>query len=333
MKNILKSAIAAGLMSALLPVASAHAEWKPQKPIELIVSAGPGGGSDQFARTVQSIIQKYKLADVPVIVTNKGGGAGAEAFLSGKAAGNDPNKLMFGNNNAWLLPMKAKVAYTMEDLTPVAAMAGDEFILWVPKDSPYKAVGELLAAAKEKPGTLKMGGTQSKDGDHILTVMINEASGGQFTYVPFKSGNEAAVQLAGGHLDANTNNPSENLGQWKSGAVRALCVFASRPIPDERKIAGDMALSDIPTCASQGLPIENYILPRTIFGAGKLTDDQKAFYTDLLGKVRETEEWKTFLENTAQVDLFATGEKLDTLIKTDADAANRIFERENWRVN
>lgn len=331
MKNILKSAIVTGLVSVLLPVASAHAEWKPQKPIELIVSAGPGGGTDQFARTVQSIIQKYELAEVPIIVTNKGGGAGAETFLAGKAAGNDPHKLMFGNNNAWLLPMKAKVAYTMDDLTPVAAMAGDEFILWVSKDSPYKTVGELLAAAKEKP--LKMGGTQSKDGDHILTVMINEASGSQFTYVPFKSGNEAAVQLAGGHLDANTNNPSENLGQWKSGAVRALCVFASRPIPDERKIAGDMALSDIPTCASQGLPIEGYILPRTIFAAGKLTDEQQAFYTDLLGKVRETEEWKTFLENTAQVDLFATGEKLDTLIKADADAANRIFERENWRVN
>src|SRR5688572_33189734 len=52
--------------------------WAPSRPVEFIVAAGPGGGSDQLARTVQSIVQKYGLIDAPVIVTNKGGGAGSE---------------------------------------------------------------------------------------------------------------------------------------------------------------------------------------------------------------------------------------------------------------
>lgn len=319
--------------SAVAFAPAAMAEWKPAKPIELIVSAGPGGGSDQFARTIQSIVQKYKLVDVPVIVANKGGGAGAETFLVGKTDGGDPNKLLFGNNNAWLLPMKAKVGYALADISPVAALAGDVFVLWVPAQSPHQDVKALLDAAREQPGSLKIGGTQSKDGDHILTKLIEEASGAAFTYVPFKSGNEAAVQLAGGHINANTNNPSENLGQWKAGLVKPLCVFAPAPIADNRKVAGDQALSDIPTCTSQGLPIENYILPRTIFGTRGLTDEQKAFYVNMLSKARETPEWKAFLENTAQIDLFASGAELDTLIKADADGAKRVFDREKWTVN
>jgi tripartite-type tricarboxylate transporter receptor subunit TctC len=332
MKNTAIAAAFALALSTTAGAAPALADWKPNKPVEFIVSAGPGGGTDQFARTVQSIIQKYDLLPVPVVVANKAGGAGAEAFLAGKMAGNDPNKLMFGNNNAWLLPMKAKVGYKLEELTPVASMAGDEFILWVSKDSPYQTVEALIAAAKEKPGALKMGGTQSKDGDQILTELIGEATGAKFVYVPFKSGSEAAVQLAGNHLTANTNNPSENMGQWKAGAVHPLCVFAAQPIPSTEKVAGDKSLADIPTCVSQGIDIQRYQLPRTIFAAGKLTAEQLAFYTDLFGKVREKPEWKAFLANTAQVDVFATGDELAALIKEDADGANRVFVREGWAV-
>lgn len=323
--------LAVSAIAATAPAVSA--EWKPTKPIEFVVSASPGGGTDQFARTLQSVLQKYELVDVPVIVTNKGGGAGAETFMTGKLVGNDPNKLLFGNNNAWLLPMKAKVGYTMSDMTPIAVLAGDEFVLWVPKDSPYQSVKALLEAGKEKPGALKVGGTQSKDGDQILIELVQDASGAKFVYVPFKSGSEAAVQLAGSHIDANTNNPSENLGQWKAGAVKPLCVFAAEPIPDTRKIAGDAALSDIPTCTSQGLPISDYVLPRTVFGSGKLTDEQKAYYVALFAKVRETPEWKAFLDNTAQVDLFVTGADLDALIKADADSARSVFDRAGWTVN
>ncbi|WP_420177483.1 Bug family tripartite tricarboxylate transporter substrate binding protein [Kerstersia gyiorum] len=311
---------------------AADTAWQPSKPIEFVVSAGPGGGTDQFARVVQSIVEKHKLLNVPVIVSNKGGGAGAETFMAGRASRGDAHKLLFGNNNAWLLPMKAKVAYSMNDLTPLAVMAGDDFILWVPAASPYQTVESLLAATREKPRQLKLGGTQSKDGDHILTELINEASGGQFTYVPFKSGSEAGVQLAGSHLDANTNNPSENLGQWKAGGVRPLCVFSASPLDDQRKIAGEMSLSDIPTCASQGLPIEDYVLPRTIFAPGDVKPEVVAFYTDLLAKVKDTDEWRQYLANTAQSDLFATGADLDALIEADAAMAHRVFEKEGWLV-
>ena len=73
-----------------------------------------------------------------------------------------------------------------------------------------------------------MGGAQSKDTDEVLTRMIEKAAQVKFTYIPFKSGAEAAVQLAGGHIDSHVNNPSESIGQWRGGTQRPLCAFSPK---------------------------------------------------------------------------------------------------------
>src|SRR5262249_5890926 len=96
---------------ATLCCARAGAEWRPSKPIEFVATAGPGGGTDNLARTVQSIIVKYKLTDQPVVVVNKGGGSGAEGYTYAKASAGDPYKVIFGTSNAWQQPMVSKVAF------------------------------------------------------------------------------------------------------------------------------------------------------------------------------------------------------------------------------
>ena len=111
----------------------------------------------------------------------------------------------------------------------------------------------------------KMGGSQSKDTDQTLTSMIQDATGAKFIYVPFKSGGEAAVQLAGGHIDSNVNNPNENIGQWKAGMVKPLCVFSPAAPAPRAKVFEDKGWSDIPTCKEAGLPIETFQMPRTVW--------------------------------------------------------------------
>ncbi len=118
----LATAFAFAATVAVLPLA-AQAAWQPNKPIEFVVTSGPGGGTDNFARVVQAIIAKHKLTDQPIIVTNKGGGSGAEGYIYAKTVPGDPNKVIFGTNNAYLLPYVAKLAFTPADLTPVAALA------------------------------------------------------------------------------------------------------------------------------------------------------------------------------------------------------------------
>ncbi len=95
--------------------------------------------------------------------------------------------------------------------------------------------------------------------------MLSHVSGAKFIYVPFKSGGEAAVQLAGGHIDANLNNPNENIGQWKASMIRPLCIFSTERMAPGPKVTKDMGWSDIPTCKESGIPIDHYQMPRTIW--------------------------------------------------------------------
>ena len=134
--------------------------------------------------------------------------------------------------------MVSKVAFKASDLTPIAILAQDEFLLWVKQDAPYRNVQDYLKAAAAKSGEFKMGGAQSKDTDEVLTRLIEKAAKVKFIYIPFKSGAEAAVQLAGGHIDSHVNNPSESIGQWRGSTQRPICVFsphACRAAPRSRR--------------------------------------------------------------------------------------------------
>lgn len=321
-------AAALGLVAAT-PLALA-ADWKPTRPVEFIVTAGPGGGTDQFGRVVQSVIQKYKLMPVAVIVSNRSGGAGTEGLIAAKASKGDPHKLVFSTNLAYLMPMITKVGYSIDDVTPIAIMAADEFILWSNADGPYKTARDLIAAAKAKNGSFKMGGAQSKDTDHILTRQIEKATGVTMTYVPFKSGGEVAVQLAGGHVDANTNNPSENVSHWRAGKVRPLCVFSKQRMPLKDKVTADMGWNDIPTCKEQGIPIEEFRMPRTVWAMGDITPEQADYYRKLMAQVREKPEFKEWLHKGLQTDMFLTGTELARYVANDKANHKVQFSQDGW---
>jgi putative tricarboxylic transport membrane protein len=324
------AAAAAGMATLGLAAAAGAADWKPTQTIEFVVTAGPGGGTDNFARVVQSIVTQHKLVDQSIVVLNKGGGSGAEGFLYGKSPTDDAHKLTFATNNEYLLPLIAKLAWKGPDYTPVAAMAVDEFVLWVNGKAPYTTAKDFIDAAKAKPNTMKMGGSQSKDTDQTLTSEISAATGAKFLYVPFKSGGEAAVQLAGGHIDSNTDNPSESIGQWKGGLVKPLCVFSPKRLAAGPKVTATQSWSDIATCAESGIPIEQYQQPRTVWLPKGVPAEAVAYYVDLMSKVRATPEWKTYIERTAQTDRFLTGPELKQFIEQDEQKARKVFQQEGW---
>ena len=317
--------------AALLAAQPALAQWKPTKPIEFIATAGPGGGTDNLARTVQSAITKHKLTDQPIVVVNKPGGSGAEGYIYGKSSAGDPHKVIFGTNNTWQQPMVAKLAYKHTDLTPIAAMAQDEFLLWVKQDSPIQTAKDYVEEGKKRE--FKMGGAQSKDSDEVLTRLIAREAGIKLTYVPFKSGAEAAVQLAGGHIDSHVNNPSESIGQWKGKTQRPVCVFNPQRLPEGPKITDTQSWHDIPTCVESGLNVPLFQQPRTVWLPGKVTPDQVAFYVDLMKKVQETPEWKEYLERTSQTGTFLTGQAFEKFIADDSERIRKVAAEEGWLVS
>ncbi len=324
--------LALALAGCAFALPATAADWAPNRPVEFVVSAGPGGGTDQFARVVQTIVQKYKLLPVPVVVSNKSGGAGTEAFVYAKSQKGDANKVVFSTNLSYLMPLITKVGYTIDDVTPLAVMAADEFVLWTHTDAPYKNAADLIADARAKNGRFKMAGAQSKDTDHILTRKIEKATGVKMTYVPFKSGGEVAVQLSGAHVDANTNNPSESASHWRAGKVRPLCVFSAKRLDSKEKVTAEQGFGDLPTCKEAGIPVDEFHMPRTVWLADDVKPEQVKYYENLLDQVRQKPEWKAWLARGTQSDMFLVGAKLKDYVAADIKVHREQFDQDGWLV-
>ena len=319
MRRIRRALVAAGVLAVAAVAPAPSMAWEPTKPVEFIVPAGTGGGADQMARFLQGVVTKNNLMKQPLIVVNKAGGAGAEGFLDIKNAKGDPNKIIITLSNLFTTPLATGVPFNWKDLTPVGMLALDEFVLWVNSESSYKTAGDYVNAIKAGDnGKFKMAGTGSKQEDQIITVAMEKVVGKKMTYIPFKGGGDVAVQLVGKHVDSTVNNPIEAIAHWRSGAVRPLCVFDTKPMPYPNKVTATQSWQDIPTCKSAGLDVE-YVMLRGIFMAPGVTPDQVAFYVDLFKKVRALPEWKKFTEDAAFNDTFMTGkEYVDWLTKAEA---------------
>ncbi|MGQ4273929.1 Bug family tripartite tricarboxylate transporter substrate binding protein [Terrihabitans sp. B22-R8] len=330
MKASLKLAAfaAASVCTLALPAA---AEWKPNRPVEFVAAAGPGGGTDTFARVIQSALTKEKLLTTPVIVTNKAGGSGAETFIDARSSKGDEYKLFFGTQDAYVLPLANKLSYKIDDLTPIAAMVFDPFILWVnPKASGIEDVAGFIAKAKEAPGSIKMGGAKAKEADAALVTLIERAADIKLSYIPYKSGSEAAIQVAGGHIQGNVNNPSESVEQWRGGVQKPLCVFEEERLADTTEIVGGQSWNSIPTCKEAGLNVGSFAQPRTIWGAKDMPAEALAFYTDLFKKVAESEEFKAYEKRGAQIPRLLTGDEFKSFITTHEQTYRDIYKQAGW---
>jgi putative tricarboxylic transport membrane protein len=287
------------LLTATLLTTAASA-WEPTKPIEFVVPAGTGGGADQMARVIHGIAEKHKLSPRPIIVVNKSGGAGAEGFLHVKGKKGDAHTIIITLSNLFTTPLHTGVPFSWKDLTPVARLALDQFILWVNAETPYKTAKEYLAAVKEKNGTMKMGGTGSAQEDQILTIMLEQAQDVKFIYVPFKGGGEVCVNLVGKHVDSTVNNPIECVSHWKANRVRPLAVFDI-----ERIAVGEW--KSIPTIKEALGSDIHYLMLRGIFGAPDMPKDAVDWYVGFLKKVTETPDWKKYIEEGALKPAFLSG--------------------------
>jgi putative tricarboxylic transport membrane protein len=326
-RTLLSFAAAVSVGAGLaLSTNSAEAAWKPTRTIEIIVPASIGGGAGQMAQLIQGIIQKHKLMSTSIVVISKKGGSGAEGFLYVKNAKGDPHKLVITLSNLFTTPLATSSPFSYKDFTPVAMMALDEFVLWVNAKTAYKTPADYIDAVKKAPGKMKMGGTGSKQEDQIITAAIEQRTGAKFTYIPYDGGGTVATQLVGGHIDSSVNNPVEAVAHWRAGNLRPLCVFDAKPMPYPAKIAGSMSWQDIPACKSSGLDIE-YTMLRGIMTAPGVSQDAVDYYVDLLKKVRETPEWKDYMEKGAFNQSFMTGAEFSKWLNDAADTHHKLMEK------
>ncbi len=317
--------LALGILLCAGPAAAQT--WEPSQPVELVVPAGTGGGADQMARLLAELIAKYKLMKQPVQVVNRAGNSGAEGLLDVKAARGNPHKLIITLSSLFTTPLATGTDFRWNDLTPVKMLAQDQFLLWVRAESAVRTPSELMLQMRQAPrGSLRFGGTGSKQEDQLVSVLLETAAAARVSYVPLKGGGDVARALAAGEVDMTVNNPIEGEKLWREGKLRPLCVFDSRPLDYRDKITATSAWSDLPTCMSFGIPVQ-YLMLRGVFTTPGATPVQVAYYADVLEQVRALPEWRQFMAQGAFKNETMTGAAFNAWLER-AQSFHRVLMRE-----
>jgi putative tricarboxylic transport membrane protein len=257
--------------------------WKPTKPIQFIVPYAPGGGSDVLARSIASIIQGAKLNPTPLIVVNQGGGSGTVGTNTvAQSPGNENMLLTFISGQVAAPLVAGKGAATYKDLTLLGNLAIDEQLIIVKTDSPFKTIQDVVAAAKQKPGTLTIGGTATGQEDQMCNRIFERASGITLRYIPFNSGGEVLTALLGGHIEVGWANPSEFFPQWEAKLVRPLAVAKDARLPK---------FPDTPTFRDAGYDV-TFKMFRGIAAPPNIPPAVAAYYENLMKRMSESAAWK-----------------------------------------
>lgn len=298
---------------------------QPTHPVEFVISTGPGGGSDIYARFMQSIIEEQKLSPQPVQPTNKEGGSGAVAYTYVYQKKGDMHYIMITLNSFWTTIITQKLPYKATDFTPVANLALDPFYLWVNADSPWKNAKDFIDAAKAD--SLVVSGTGSKQEDEVMFSRITATAGTKtFKYVPQSGGGAAASALAGhqGGVVATVNNPSEGIGLFQQGKIKPLCAFT------KESPKTPAAFANLPTCDSQGLNIDDYYNVRAVLAPPGLSAAQQKFWVDVFQKVFNSAKWQKFMSDNALTPDFRTGVDFRQLIEHYQQLHQDIATQFKW---
>jgi putative tricarboxylic transport membrane protein len=306
MFNRATRAIALGLATLAL-AAPAAAQWKPTKPVDVIVHTGPGGGSDVLARAVAAMMEKEKLVPVRMNVLNKPGGNGAVAAAALFEKRGDPHTIGF-ITSVWIAgPLTtAEAKITVHDLKPIAQLMLEPAVFAVRADSPFKSLKEFIEAAKAKPGSLKQSGGSVTSRDNIVRLTLQHATGAKWAFVSFPGGGERLAALLGGHVDIMVIEPQEAGEQVRAGKLRVLAQLAEKRLP---------GYPDAPTLKEAGFDVKPTPQIRGVVAPPAMPADAVKYWEGVFAKLRETPSWKKYVLDNQLEEHFVTGEDFRKAMK------------------
>lgn len=292
--------MAFGALVAALPLPALAQDWEPSRPIDFVIMAGPGGGADQIARFIQSVVEKNDLTNRPLVPNNKGGGSGAEALLHMNSVRDPDHTLLVTLNSFFTTPLRQEeLGVDVQSFTPIAMMGVDPFVLWVHKDQGINTFEEFVEAVQAAEGDWVMGGTGKGQEDSIVIAFMAGAYDLEVKYIPYDGGGSVAKDLAGKQIMASVNNPAEAKGFYESGDFVPLLAFS-----DERMDA----YPDVPTMIEMGQDF-SYYNQRAVVGPPGMSEEAATYYRDLFTQIYESEEWQNYLVSESLSPLWMDAEE------------------------
>ena len=239
------AAAAALLLTAAAGAAHAQGDY-PNKPIRFIVPFPPGGGTDIVSRLV--VNKMTETLGWRIVIDNRGGAGGSVGMEAAAISAPDGYTLVMGqtSNLAVNPSLYAKLPYQpLRDFSPVSLVSMIPIVFMVSAKSQYKSIGDLINAAKAKPGQVSFATTGNGTIGHLTGELMQRRAGVKLNHVPYKGSLQAFPDLLGGRIDLFLASLETAIPQVKAGTIRALAVTSLQRAP---------VMPDVPTVAESGYP-------------------------------------------------------------------------------
>lgn len=322
-RSLLLSGVAVLAVCSLASPAAAQ-NYRPNRPIELVVHSAPGGGSDVFARALIEMIEQEKLLDQPIRIVNKTAGAGVEAmaYLVEKR-GEDHTIAVF--TNTWVAtPLTSKQAkYTVKDLTPVVRLVLEPTIAVVRADSGYKTMNEFVEAAKKNPGGLKQAGGSVTAIESLTGLLVQSATGAKWTFIPTPAIKDRIANLLAGNVQIIIPQPQDVNEHIQSGKMRPIAAFT------EKRLS---VLPDVPTIKEQGIDMPIIANARGILAPPGVAKEVIVYWEQFFGRLVKTPSWKRYLEENQVEDVFLSGTELTPFFDQQIQLMRSVLRQAGVKV-
>lgn len=227
MHPIRRAALAAPLAAALALVAPAvHAQWKPVKPITIIVPWAAGGATDQVTRLAAAELEP--ALGQKIVVVNQPGGAGSIGTKSAMEAPKDGYTWTAGAaKQLGTYPLLGMLNSKVDDFHLFLSVTNVSIVAVNPS-TPYQTLPQLIEAMKAKPVSVATAGNSSSG--HFAMETIAKATGAKYRHVTYDGGNPAVVATVAGEAEVTTQLAVEMAEMLKGKRLRALAVVADTPL-------------------------------------------------------------------------------------------------------
>ncbi|MDQ0141798.1 Bug family tripartite tricarboxylate transporter substrate binding protein [Cupriavidus necator] len=231
--------------ATIVPTAGMAADAYPSKPIKLVLPFAAGGQSDVVARIAAERLTS--ALGQPVVVENLGGAGGMIAASKAARSPADGYTLFLPNASTLTIAphLQPGSGITPASFAPIATVSQFPLVLVVNSNSPYKSLGDVIAAAKSKPGKLSFASPGVGTTPHLAGETFSQEAGITITTVPYKGGAPALNDLLAGQVDLYFEAPATIVPHIQAGKLRALAVTGKNRMA---------ALPKVPTVAEQGFP-------------------------------------------------------------------------------
>ena len=300
--RIILLSVTAAVIAAISLGSAWGQEFKPSKQIEAVVHTGPGGGSDLFARAIAEMLQKEKLISQRMQVVNKSGGGSAVAMSYLAEKKGDTHTIGFFTG-VWVTnPLTTKEAtVTIKDLTPIVRLVLEPAVIAVKADSPYKNMKDFIEAAKKSPNQLRQSGGSVTGRDNLMRLLIQKATGAQWTYISFPSGGERLSNLLGGHVQMMVIEPQEAGEQIRAGNLRVIASLTEKRLP---------TLANVPTIKEQGIDVTIIPQARGVVAPPAASRAVVQYWEGVFDRFAKSPSWKQYVEQNQFEDGYLTGPAL-----------------------